>query len=61
MPPPTTEVGDGLKGKGQETERENKESQMPSRCDLCDLRSATTGPPCVGHQPGNGGLKNRMM
>ena len=61
FPPSTKEDIDGLKGKGDETERENKESQKQSRCDLHDLRSAITCPPCVGHQPGYRGLVNRMM
>ena len=50
---------DDLKGKGDETERENKES--PSRCDLHEHSPAPTGLPCVGHQPGYRGLVNRMM
>ena len=61
FPPSTKGDSDGLKGKGDETERENKESLKPSRCDLHDLQSATICPPCVGHQPGYRGLVNGMM
>ena len=60
-PPQQRERRGWSEQKGDQTERENKESRKPSRCDLHDLRPATTGPPCVGHQPGYRGLLNRMM